>query len=98
MTSLLEGARKRLTRSGDLGPRVAGLEAAVENARGRLDDALLDDAAGVVDRAAGRLKLSADHTVVALAGRRNRIGKIHVERLETDASDHIENDEDSSDE
>ncbi|MDV2976041.1 UNVERIFIED_CONTAM: hemolysin family protein [Actinomycetes bacterium ARC8] len=37
-------------------------------------------------------------TVVALAGRRNRIGKIHVERLETDASDHIENDEDSSDE
>nr|WP_275588049.1 hemolysin family protein [Glutamicibacter nicotianae] len=37
-------------------------------------------------------------TVVALAGRRNRIGKIHVERLEADASDHIENDEDSSDE
>lgn len=35
-------------------------------------------------------------TVVSLAGRRNRIGKIHVERLETDASDHIENDEDSS--
>jgi CBS domain containing-hemolysin-like protein len=37
-------------------------------------------------------------TVVALAGRRNRIGKIHVERLAKDALDHIENDEDSSDE
>lgn len=35
-------------------------------------------------------------TVVALAGRRNRIGKIHVERLAKSASDHIENDEDSS--
>ncbi|WP_461635853.1 hemolysin family protein [Glutamicibacter soli] len=37
-------------------------------------------------------------TVVALAGRRNRIGKIHVERLAKDALDHIENDEESSDE
>ena len=37
-------------------------------------------------------------TVVALAGRRNRIGKIHVERLETDASDHNENNEVSADE
>ena len=30
--------------------------------------ALVDDAAGVVDRAAGRLRLSATHTVVAIAG------------------------------
>jgi predicted GTPase len=68
MTSVLEGARKRLTRSSEIGPRIAGLEAAVEGSRGRLDDALVDDAQGVVDRAAGRLRLSADHTVVALAG------------------------------
>jgi GTPase Era involved in 16S rRNA processing len=68
MTSVLEGARKRLTRSSDIGPRIAALEAAVEGSRGRLDDALVDDAQGVVDRAAGRLRLSADHTVVALAG------------------------------
>ena len=35
---------------------------------GRLDDALVDDGRPVVERAAGRLRLSADHTVVALAG------------------------------
>lgn len=68
MPSLLEGAKRLITTSGDLGARVAGLEAAAEHSRGRLDDALVDDAEGVVQRAAGRLKLSADHTVVALAG------------------------------
>ena len=69
MTSLLEGAKALLKRgSDDVGPRLAGLEAATNAARGRLDDALVDDAAGVVERAAGRLRLSADHTVVAIAG------------------------------
>lgn len=68
MPSLLEGAKKLITTSGDLGPRVAGLEAAVHAAEGRLDEHLLADASGVIERAAGRLKLSADHTVVALAG------------------------------
>ena len=68
MTSLLEGAKKLVTRSTDLGARVAGLETAATEGRGRLDDALLDDAQGVVDRAGARLKLSADHTVVAIAG------------------------------
>ena len=68
MTSLLEGARRLVTRSTDLGARVAGLEEAVEGGRGRLDDTLLADAGGVVDRAGRRLKLSADHTVVAIAG------------------------------
>ena len=69
MTSLLEGAKALLTRgSDDVGARLAGLEAAAQAARGRLDDALVDDAAGVVDRAAARLRLSADHTVVAIAG------------------------------
>ena len=68
MTSLLEGAKKLVSRSSDIGARVQGLEQAVDNAQGRLDPALVEDARGVVDRATGRLKLSAEHTVVALAG------------------------------
>lgn len=68
MTSLLEGAKKLVTRGSDLGARVEGLEQAVEAARGRLDDSLLDDTSAVVERAAGRLRISAEHTIVALAG------------------------------
>jgi GTPase Era involved in 16S rRNA processing len=68
MTSLLEGAKKLVTRSSDIGARVEALESAAGAARGRLDDAVVDAAADVAERASGRLKLSADHTVVALAG------------------------------
>lgn len=68
MTSLLEGARKLVTRGSDIGAKVKGLDDAVQAARGRLDDGLLDHAAGVVNRSAERLRLSADHTVVALGG------------------------------
>lgn len=68
MTSLLEGAKKLVSRSSDIGTRVQGLEQAVDSAQGRLDSAMIDDARAVVDRAAGRLKLSGEHTVVALAG------------------------------
>ncbi|MEI2712412.1 MAG: GTPase [Nocardioides sp.] len=68
MTSLIEGAKRLLSRGSDVGARVAGLEEAVEAGRGRLPDTELDRAAGVVARADRRLKLSADHTVVALAG------------------------------
>lgn len=68
MTSLLEGARKLVGRHSDLGTRVQGLENAVEIARGRLDDASVDDAAAVVERASARLRIAPDHTVVALAG------------------------------
>ena len=68
MTSLLEGARNLVTRGSDIGARVQGLDDAVRAARGRLDDPLLDRAEDVVTRAAERLRLSADHTVVALAG------------------------------
>ena len=68
MTSLLEGAKKLVSRSSEIGTRVQGLEQAVDSAEGRVDSAVIDDARSVVDRAAGRLKLSADHTVVALAG------------------------------
>ena len=68
MTSLLEGAKKLVSRGSDLGVRVSGLEAAVLQARGRLDDDIVDDAQAVADRASSRLRLSADHTVIALAG------------------------------
>ena len=68
MTSLLEGAKKLVTRGTDTGARIEGLAAAAEAARGRLDDALVDDAEKVVDRATSRLRLSAGHTVVAIAG------------------------------
>jgi GTP-binding protein EngB required for normal cell division len=68
MTSLLEGAKRLVTRGSDIGTRIDGLEKAVEASRGRLDDALVDEASAVAARAAGRLRLSADHTVVAIAG------------------------------
>jgi GTPase Era involved in 16S rRNA processing len=68
MTSLLEGAKKLVTRGTDTGARIEGLAAAADAARGRLDDALVDDAEKVVDRATSRLRLSAGHTVVAIAG------------------------------
>ncbi|WP_121254640.1 YfjP family GTPase [Nocardioides ferulae] len=68
MTSLLEGAKKLVTRGTDIGSRLEGLDAALGAARGRLDDRLLDDATQVLDRATGRLRLSAQHTVVAIAG------------------------------
>lgn len=68
MTSLFEGAKKLVSRSSEIGARVQGLEQAVDNAEGRVDAAVIDDARSIVERAAGRLKLSAEHTVVALAG------------------------------
>jgi energy-coupling factor transporter ATP-binding protein EcfA2 len=68
MTSLLEGAKKLVTRSPEIGARVEGLDIAVKAARGRLDDSAVDDAEAIVQRAAGRLRLSANHTVVGIAG------------------------------
>ena len=68
MTSLLEGAKKLVARSSDIGARVEGLDDAAQAARGRIDDVIVDEAEAVAERAAGRLRLSADHTVVALAG------------------------------
>ncbi|WP_134740921.1 YfjP family GTPase [Nocardioides sp. 503] len=68
MTSLLEGAKKLVTRGTDIGARITALEAAAHAARGRLDDALVDEAASASGRAAGRLRLSARHTVVGIAG------------------------------
>ncbi len=60
--------RDLATRGTAIGDRISGLEAAMTAARGRVDDALLDDVARTVDRATGRLRLSANHTVVAIAG------------------------------
>lgn len=68
MTSLLEGARKLVTRGTDVGARIDGLATATEAARGRVDDQLVERAATVVDRGASRLRLSAHHTVVGIAG------------------------------
>jgi GTPase Era involved in 16S rRNA processing len=68
MTSLLEGARRLVARGSDLGGRLEALQAATTAARGRLDDEIVDEAQAVVDRASSRLRLSADHTVVAIAG------------------------------
>ncbi|QAY70457.1 GTPase [Xylanimonas protaetiae] len=52
----------------DLAGRTAALETATREATGRLDGALLDDAHRVILRARERGGLSAEHTVVALAG------------------------------
>ncbi len=66
--SALTSLWSRLSPADDVGARVEGLGRAVESARGRLDPGLVDEAAASVTRARGRLRLSPDHTVVALAG------------------------------
>jgi GTP-binding protein EngB required for normal cell division len=68
MTVLVEGAKKLVGRGGDIVDRIDGLDEAARAARGRLPDALVDEAAAVSQRAGARLRLSGDHTVVALAG------------------------------
>ena len=68
MTSLVEGAKRLVGRKSDVRPRIEGLRQAAEAARGRLDEKLVDEATEVAERARARLELSADHTVVALAG------------------------------
>ncbi|GAB2494307.1 50S ribosome-binding GTPase [Promicromonospora xylanilytica] len=52
----------------DLGDRTTALDTAVEAAEGRIEPGLLDEARAVVTRARERGGLSAEHTVVALAG------------------------------
>ncbi|KAB2809212.1 ABC transporter [Pimelobacter simplex] len=72
MTQGLDDATKvpsdLATRGTAIGAKVAGLDTAAQAARGRLDDALLDDVAAAVEKSTGRLRLSARHTVVAIAG------------------------------
>ena len=69
MSSIVEKA-KRAFRSGEseVSVRLDGLSRAMDAAHGRIDDELLEPAAEVVDRASERLRLSGEHTIVALAG------------------------------
>ena len=53
---------------GDVADRLDGLKAAVTASRGRIDEEILAPADMLSGRAAERLKLSGDHTIVALAG------------------------------
>ncbi|MDQ3416387.1 MAG: 50S ribosome-binding GTPase [Actinomycetota bacterium] len=66
------GAKRMLGRGGRSGPgtveRATALQEATTAARGRLDDTVLDRADDVMRRAQERLRLSGEHTVVALAG------------------------------
>ncbi|MDX6357045.1 MAG: hypothetical protein QOH37_99, partial [Nocardioidaceae bacterium] len=68
MSSLVQGAKRLVSRGSDLGNRIEGLEQAAQAARGRLADPVVNDAEAAVARASSRLGLAADHTVVALAG------------------------------
>ena len=64
----MESARKLIGKKAGLETRVDGLAEAVTASRGRLPDELLDPAESIVERAGARLRLSSDHTVVAIAG------------------------------
>ncbi len=68
MTSLLEGAKRLVSRGSELGGRIDALGHASAAARGRLDDHVVDDVDASIARITTRLGLTADHTVVALAG------------------------------
>ncbi len=54
--------------SSDVARRIDGLTVAVEASRGRIDDEILAPAEMLSARAGERLRLSGDHTIVALAG------------------------------
>ena len=68
MSSSLEGAQHLQTLGSDIGDRLSGLAEAADAAKGRLDDAMVEEAAGIAERAGGRMKLSSEHTVVGIAG------------------------------
>jgi GTP-binding protein EngB required for normal cell division len=68
VTSLLDGAKRLVSRGSDLGDRIEALGRASGAARGRLDASVVDDVDATIDRASRRLGLAADHTVVAIAG------------------------------
>ncbi len=68
MTALVQGARRLVGRGENIANRIDGLEEAARASRGRLPDDLVAEAAAVAERAGARLRLSGDHTVVALAG------------------------------
>ena len=57
MTSLLEGAKKLVTRGTEIGVRIEGPAAATEAARGRLDETLVDEAQTIVENCGNTLIL-----------------------------------------
>jgi GTP-binding protein EngB required for normal cell division len=68
MSTVVESFRRMTGRSSDVIDRVEGLQIATDAARGRLEPAMVEEADLVVERARARLRLSDQHTVVALAG------------------------------
>jgi GTP-binding protein EngB required for normal cell division len=66
--TMVETLRRLTGQPSDVVERLAGLDQAVEAARGRLDDTVVDEGARIVERAGERLRMSSEHTVVALAG------------------------------
>ncbi|GAA2082830.1 hypothetical protein GCM10009821_24710 [Aeromicrobium halocynthiae] len=69
MSALTDAARKAYPgpRS-EVSERLTGLGEAIEAGEGRLDDALVQPARDLAERAVQRLQLSGEHTIVALAG------------------------------
>ena len=69
MNALADVAKKAF-RGGesDVSVRLDGLINAVDSGRGRVDEALLEPAETIASRATERLRLSGEHTIVALAG------------------------------
>ena len=69
VSGVVDSARRLVGRRGPgITERLDALDAAAAGSRGRLDGAVVDRAEAVVRRGRGRLELSGDHTVVALAG------------------------------
>jgi GTP-binding protein EngB required for normal cell division len=68
MTSVLEGAERLVSRGSELHGRIDALAQAGAAARGRLDDRVVGDVEATIARVTTRLGLTAEHTVVALAG------------------------------
>ncbi len=68
MSAVVGTLRKVTGRSSDVVDRIEGMRQTVEAARGRLTPALVAEGQAIFERADARLRLSGDHTVVALAG------------------------------
>jgi len=69
MSAITDAAKKVFRgRESDVSARLDGLGRAVEASRGRIDDEILAPAELLAGRAAERLRLSGEHTIVALAG------------------------------
>jgi GTPase Era involved in 16S rRNA processing len=68
VTGIMEAVKGLVRGSTDILTKIEALEQAAEAGHGRLDPVVLSEAAQIVDRAAQRLRMSGDLTVVALAG------------------------------